>query len=282
MKRIVCLIIAALFGISLPMVAFSFGAEKHNEYMSYVLFGDEDWKDPKSKIELLEKASYLALDQFNDKAFRNKGERFLQELKDKKVRDLPADISEIDFNSNYDHRRYTHMGWNHNYENDDANWEVRKTILCSTTNKVFNFGLSELGNRFGEKCDSFSALVYYIHVLGDHLDSASKKVEVDKETMIPFATKKATEESPDLFYELKNTCFERLFLDQMDSDLYQEFIRKFEKLEKAARRLQRHGVQTEEQQEKWANNMDDLLVLLEKYIPKLLKEETFFQKEFYK
>ena len=56
--------------------------------MSYVLFGDEDWKDPKSKIELLEKASYLALDQFNDKAFRNKGERFLQELKDLRKRVL--------------------------------------------------------------------------------------------------------------------------------------------------------------------------------------------------
>jgi hypothetical protein len=280
MKRVLCIILVLSFVVALSIPALSHNADKHNEEMSLVLLGKKE-KD-NDKLELLEAASYLALDQC-----KGKGADKLLTLQEGEVKDLPKSIDAIDFPYTSYHRRYTHKGWNYDYsldvKGDIAHWEVRKGILCSTTNKVFKFGLQELGNHVGEKCDSFSALIYYVHVLGDHSDKNNLKKEVRFSELLPFADNHVNEGETDLFFELKTICLERLFKDQMDSKTYKKFIRKYDRLAEDARSLQGEtgGIRTEEQKEMWAEYKKDLLNLLKKYIPKLLKQEEFFAEVFY-
>lgn len=282
MKRIISFILALILAFSFSISVFSHDEKQHNKDLTKVLFGKTKVEDPDGDLKLLKAASYLALDQFN-----GDGEDKLDVLKKGKVKDIPESISAIDFDYNSYHRRFTHKGWNYDYsidsKGDEAHWEIRKSILCSTANKIFDFGADERGNKFGEKCDSFSALVYYIHVLGDHSDSNNAKKDVGYTIMLPFARKHADENTPDLFYELKTYSLEILFKDQEKTSTYKKFIKKYDKLAKKARNLQGEtgGIQTEEQKEQWAEYKDDLFDLLKKYIPDLLEEEDFFAEVFY-
>jgi len=69
------------------------------------------------------------------------------------------------------HGEYTHLGWDHpSYAPETSRkWLVRKEILRDFLGKHFNFGLN--GNTDfikPSKRDSFAALLYYVHILGDH------------------------------------------------------------------------------------------------------------------
>jgi len=72
------------------------------------------------------------------------------------------------------HGWYTHLGWDHIYDEDTTNrWLIRKEILRYALDKQFNFSLlDKIGISRSNKRDSFAALLYYVHILGDHEDNA--------------------------------------------------------------------------------------------------------------
>lgn len=280
MKRLIgfLLIIALLTTFLIP--SFAFERDEHDKYLEKVLFksgpvpaGGND------KVKMLECASYLMLDQCN-----GNGEIDLEYLKTHGVSNLPKSIGEIDFSGNQLHRRYTHQGWNYTYtgEKDKANWPVRKDIQRSTTNQVFDFGMTnEIAGRFCAQCDSFSALVYYVHILGDMIHDEKPKGSSEQ---LPFARHNADENTPDIFFELQ-PHMETLFNDTADSRryTYNGFMRKYDVLARKARFLEETsgGVNTQEeitQQKEYEKALMDLLVA---YVPRLLKRTDFFAKAFY-
>lgn len=129
-------------------------------------------------IEAIESAAYLCPDQFN-----GSGKEELNTLIAYGVPGIPNSIDEINFTSNWQHRRYTHMDWVPMEHPDVGNWDMRKEILLATVNKVFDFGpftdpVPLLGWKvdYTDQCNSFCALVYYVHILGDNeaLDTFDK------------------------------------------------------------------------------------------------------------
>ena len=104
-----------------------------------------------------------------------------------------AKFDEIDLNTDNGssitantHRKYTHLGWNYKYQNPDEEfWPKRKQLLIDTVYWVlFNRDtiLAEIPIRWDyksdEQCEAFCAVVYYIHILGDHIEGdTSQKLE---------------------------------------------------------------------------------------------------------
>jgi hypothetical protein len=76
------------------------------------------------------------------------------------------------------HGYHTHLGWDHVYdETSSVRWLKRREVLRDVTGKLFGF--SPLDNLFDERADrksgasetkrnSLAALLYYVHILGDH------------------------------------------------------------------------------------------------------------------
>lgn len=266
-------------------VSFAFDADEHDSYMSQVLFGDEAFADSKSTkiqnyVKMFEYASYLSIDQFN-----GNGQDKLTFLKKQKVKGLPK-LSEIDFTSNSTHRSYTHRGWNFTYvvqkgqKTDKANWSARKNILRSTANCVFDFGFfNELFGKYCDKNDAFCELIYYVHILGDHLEADKYTVE---DLIIPCARANYSESNPDIFGDL-SAAFTVLFSDQKDSLTYSSLTSEMDTLAEKARTLAgtTGGINTDEKFEEYHQYEEDLMDLLIAYVPLLLKEEDFFSEVFY-
>ena len=176
MKKIFGLFILGLvLFFSLYSASHAHNAEKHNQELRCVLFGPScklpnDNNKTKTAIQKLYKASYLAIDQFN-----GKGVTTLRELEEYGIKWLPTNIKKINYTIEIDkHRMYTHRGWSHDYIIDSGHWNVRKMILLSTVNNVFKFGhTTNNPDNYKGQCDSFAALMYYVHILGDHEESQS-------------------------------------------------------------------------------------------------------------
>ena len=212
-KRIVAALLAIVCLLLVTVTAYAHpkeGNDGHDQYMSWILFGSKTYKDTLSAasrehkaIEALENAVALCLDQYNGIY-----EEELEELQAMHIHGLPEDISEIDFSGNSFHRRYTHMGWDHSYTIDKGHWEIRKTILLQTVNKVFGFQrfagkwrfvLVDKDYGYDAQCEAFAKFIYYIHVLADIPDS-----DMDRgySSMIKLAEAHPSEDDPDIYYEL--------------------------------------------------------------------------------
>ena len=178
MKRVICLVLSLIL-ITSTSAGVAFDGDEHDKILEKVLFGQEILTKSERKIEffsslygerqslrVLEFASFLSIDLYN--ANREKGVSVLRALRDYRIWGLPKNIDKIYYEDAYLHGRYTHLGWNHVYENDLANWRVRKNILLATTEKVFNFRfLPSAIFGYEKQCDSFAALIYYVHVIAD-------------------------------------------------------------------------------------------------------------------
>lgn len=266
--------------------SFSYNAEEHDAYLEKVLFGimsSEYMKtdETKKKIQMLEYASYLSLDQM-----RGQGANELDFLKKQKVKKLPK-LEDFDLTGIYygNHRNYTHRGWDYVYsipkgeKHDKANWPIRKKILTSTVNKIFDFGFkNELFGKVSEKCNSFSALVYYVHILGDHIAKDSYKIN---DLTMPLAREHASENNLDLFWEIK-VHSQKLFSDQKNSINYSSFIQELDVLAIEARTLvgTKGGI-NESNFPEYHGYAVKLMDTLKTHIPHLLKNEDFFKTQFY-
>ena len=249
----------------------------HDKLTELILFGDDHYstgKDVKIKerIEALKYASYLCLDQFN-----HQGDTELQKLKEFGVANLPGSISDIDFKDNSEHREYTHRGWDYNYVKDEAHWGIRKRILIETVNKVFDFGFTS-GSHFGidhydKRCESFAAVVYYIHVLQDHLEKKEFKPLI-----MPIARANDSEAIIDEL--LKH--FQVLFADQASSRVYLTMVSDIITVQEQAKTLVGSvgGLNTEEKLEEYYTCCENLRDVLKDGLHILLHRCDWFEKAF--
>lgn len=225
----------------------------------------------KKAIEALECAAYLCPDQFN-----GAGREELRILMEYNVPDLPKSVEEIDFRSNYAHRRYTHLGWNPVVHPELGNWEKRKTILISAVSKVF-------GSIDTKLCDSFAALLYYIHILSD-IESIDTYAKYRREGsyVLPLARHEASETQPDILRELIVIYLPVLFSKQIDSDDYKQLISKLEDIAVKARSLASTtgGINSEEKYTLYHDYVVQVLDVMSGYIPKLLHKEPYFVRVF--
>jgi len=278
MKRIVCcvLLIAVLLSTEIP--AYAYDAAEHNLHLESVLFGPNKavtTLSPKAQnaLKALEYASYLALDQYN-----GKGNTELTYLKSTyHVPGLPRNIDAINFRGNEYHRKFTHYGWDHQYDDDRANWAIRKNILLATTEKVFDFQMFSgkilwLDVGYAQKCNSFAALLYYVHVLGDH-----EALESYKNIAMMQLAQPHPDQSPDIYSELKHHL-QVLFADQASTHKYEAFMQELDTQAETARRLAAStgGINTDAKFAEYKAQVDALLTLLQDYVWQMLKEEKFF------
>ena len=233
--------------------------------------------EEKIKIELIEKAAYLCIDQFNHNKLS-----YLDDLRQSGVRNLPGG-EEIDFVSGPEHQRYTHRGWdwieyprNIRGYNFQEKWGKRKIILLSTLDRVFGFKDNEIIKR-----DSLGAIIYYAHILGDHFGD-NKFSYMDRMPISPRPDYKGNRSGPnsnnptiytELLYHLS-----RLFREQLTSN---EYMMLFLFLEKNKNKEFPAGTTITDEEftqlQGFARQTLDILCL---HVPRLLMNESFFKRAF--
>ena len=252
--------------------AYAFDRKDHDKYMCEVLF--KNFLQPENKtsiqdeIEALECASYLAIDQFN-----GHGQADLDKLIAYGVKGLPS-LRDIDFSaSGKTHRSYTHRGWDYVYGGIAGDrWAQRKQILLDTANTIFVFD----GNE--KKKDSFCAVIYYTHILGDLMDDKSYKIQ-NGLIMDPGGRV----DKADIIDELLKH-FKVLFADQKYTHKYLFLTNAMERYNVKLSRIVRSdgGINSDEKFELRQKYVTGLMKLLTSYLPEMLKEESFFYNAFYK
>ena len=281
MKKRLCLLLAFLLAISIPFSTKAFGKEKHDDYLEQVLFGEEGYSTGDSNaieaMAILKAGCAVAVDQYNGSYSKELGD-----LKKYGVRHLPSSIDEINYTDGPEHRGKTHLGWDHKYPTTgkyvQANWPVRKKILQSTVNKVFDFGFfSGWFGVYDEKCNSFSALIYYTHILADTIADKDHKGEHTKKDLddqiIPLIVTQNSSINPDIISELQKHIG-ILFKDQDHSTLDKELDRLRYNAKNAV--LSSYG----EYNDSYYRHAEELMDILIKNIPDLLQNESFFNKVF--
>lgn len=285
--RILCFIcvIAILFQIC--PVAFAHGRKEHDKHIEKVLFGRDNYHASlpaaqRDALDALECAAYLCPDQFN-----GNGSEDLSTLKNYGVLHLPESIDEINFTANYDHRKYTHLGWIPAEHPERGNWDKRKEMLLATVNKVFDFGWQSDFSLFGfsisgyaDQCDAMAALLYYIHILGDveHLDTY-EKYRKEGSYVFPLVRTNPGENNPDIIYDLTVKYLPKLFSSQIGSDQYNGLQTKLQSVASDARHLvgSTGGINNEEKYSDYRKYTLKVLDILSAYIPTLLMNESFFK-----
>ena len=287
MKRITCLLIALILLCVASVPALAFDRGKHDEELEYVLFQDKHYADSHPTtgkiIKRVEDASYLAIDQYN-----GNGVTELNNLIADKIPGIPSSIDQIDFSSNYAHRNYTHRGWNLTYD-EKAHWPLRQTILKNTIRaKLFSKVESPIawfpwlsdqvyGDGNERQCEAFAVLVYYVHVLGDH-------IEAEKHTALAYVAPLSNShdrDNPGLIPDLMR-YLPALFGSQTDSEQYKSMMQDLQQLADTADRLYTGtGGVREAQFPEYHQCALDLLETLATYIPDLLKKEQFFHSTFF-
>ena len=297
MIRFACLIISTLFiTVSITSTpALAFGAEKHDDYLEQALFGVKmsfDNETEEKNMQALEYASFLCIDYTKDNTQSSAGQTAYTFLDDFGISALPDSLSTIEGPGGSSHRQYTHFGWQQGYQNDSedkANWEARKALLLSTTNKAFDFGWfskkfsGRLWFDYDAKCDSFSALIYYVHILGDHIYTKSINTAND---MIPLSRSNPSISKPSLIYELKRHI-PIILADQLKNSKniprnYTALMSKIDTIDVEARRiLNRDGtLSTDTDISAYNDCAQELMDVLIDYLPPLLEKEKFFTEAF--
>lgn len=290
MRKKLLIVIAAVFAVLLSTSNLqAFSAKEHNDYLERVLFGNyssyKNNSETKKIIESLENASYLAIDQNGRKTPGDQNK--LDDLKDRGVKvpkldDLLFSISGGGFE---EHRRYTHKGWNFEYKPEDkAHWKsIRKKLLMDTVNKELSFGFFSnfLWFDYDQKCKDFSALIYYVHVLGDFIADDYETKNDALNNMMHLADERDPDNS--LLSELSNHL-KSLFADEKGDYNYRELIDGLKELEHRAASVYHTpgNLNTKEKYDEYHDCAEAAMELLIERVPELLKKESFFKNTFYK
>ncbi|MBE5807202.1 MAG: hypothetical protein E7317_02555 [Clostridiales bacterium] len=287
MKRFFSLLSVVVLLVVMAIPVLAHDKTKHNEELEYVLFRDRHYADSHpitgAIVKRLEDASYLAIDQYN-----GNGTTELSNLIADKIPGIPTSIADFDFSANYAHRKYTHRGWNVTY-NENAHWPLRQTILKNTIRaKLFSKVETPLawfpwlsdqlyGNENESQCEAFAVLVYYVHILGDH-------IEASKHTALNYVAPLSNShdrDNPGIIPELIK-YLPILFKGQTESEQYNSMIQDLQQLADTADRLYNvTGGVREEQFPEYHQCALDLLETLATYVPDLLKKEPFFHSTFF-
>ncbi len=267
---LLCLILL-LMNSAMPVNAFE--RKDHDKYMEQVLFKNfkEIDNDPtvQNEIDVLESAAYLNIDQFN-----GSGQKDLDVLIKYGVKEIPSTIDEISFNaSGKTHRNYSHRGWDYFYGGIMTEiWPKRQAVLRNSVNTIFDFQGDE------EKAEAFCEMIYYIHILGDHMDDESWKVQNGLKMEVGGRIDKY-----DVIHELID-CFEVLFDDQSHTHKYSNLMNTLERYNTKFAKIVRSegGINTDEKFELHQEYVKNLMNVLTYYLPEMLKDEAFFSEVFYK
>lgn len=176
MRRLISIFILLLSVVCCtlqPMKVHAFDGDKHAQLLRKVLFGGSAVSNTDA-FDALNDACEIAIDQHN-----NDGQNTLNELIGFGVPGLPEKTEEFNVGHGALHRNYTHRGWDYDYSKletgDEAHWvDIRKRIILNTVNKVFDFGfLSGKLGYYDPQCVAFSKLIYYVHIIGDHISNTT-------------------------------------------------------------------------------------------------------------
>lgn len=290
MKRLICILMLIVISISFSSspVCAETGKEHQKDFESILFGSDKLEKKEKQISKIFAAAAYLTIDQF-----KTYGQNYLDTLEKNGVRNLPT-LEEISIEGGGKHRLYAHNGWDSEYHhlkyrnryNDPAwekKWKSRKGIIESAVNKVFNFnwwsGIPLVGDKIpdsSEECDSFCALIYYIHLLGDHKVTHT----LDEYALLMPLGGRYFEDT--VVSELQYHC-EVLFAEQVDTDSFKNLESSLEDID--VKCLKMGTINKENKEKKLEENQElakELFSALEKYVPTLLKNEEFFYNAVYK
>ena len=274
-KKFSAVLLALVLLFSDISIVRAYERDEHDKLTKEILFKNflviDNEADLLDKFNAIGCASYLTIDQFN-----NKGQGNLDELKSFGVKGLPK-FDEINYSAFGDnHRRATHRGWTAEIGVYDGEvlerWLLRKEILISTVEKIFDFKGDEA------KKDSFCALIYYIHILGDRIDDT--KYYPNAEIM---ELGGRTDEQ-DIACELLK-YIEILFEDQKHTHKYQHVVSELEISDSGIKELlqsQPSGLMSEETFEKYQKYADEIREVLTCNLPEMLIDEDFFSEVFYR
>ena len=297
MKRLVLitgLMIVLLLVLHVP-VTYAKERTGHDSDMEQVFFGDVKAGSGQKKVaKTLEAAAYLTIDQFggngqNSLDILNKN---ICEVDYPEIKDIDISSSELSH-----HREYTHQGWRSKYrhieghgEDEDKaertgedgdkwpeKWKLRKKILEDTVDAIFGFSwwnrIPFLGNVLpdhGQQADSLCALIYYTHLLGDHIET--KKMD-QYGYLMPVGGKI---NQHDIIDELIYYCDTLLVNSAEDNErvygLFEDELRKID-----TKYFQLGGM-TEEKLEKNREYAKEVLEVLGEYVPGFLENEDFYDK----
>ena len=285
LKRFISFLIVCSLICSFTMPVMAHERTEHDAEMEYVLFGDREYRKThpkhKEKIIAVEDAVYLCVDQFN-----GSGQKYLDNLNEKKILGIPKSIDEFDFKaSGKNHRMYTHQGWNLSPDKK-VHWDIRQKILRNTVDKELFSDVKSLlsfmpwdsnGRKYKEQCESFCELLYYVHIIGDHIDTKRYDAFYGLDPL----TRLNDRDNPGIIPDLIS-CFDKLFESQKNTYTYNELKQELESLMDKSDKLTRStgGVNTDEKFAEYHQCAKDLLKVLSIYVPKLLQKEEFFLKSF--
>ena len=279
MKRIIICFALAVILICSATCAVAKRGEEHEKDLEKALLGttintdinqkSSDQSDMNIMFGYLEDAIYLCIDQAG-----NDGQQWLDELNNNlQVSGLPKTVSEFSVPKSSDHQAYTHMGWDFKLYEEKSHWGIRQNILLATVSKVFNFPVDESkqGNeRYDPQCVAMAKLIYYIHILGDHVaDSFVTRLNVIQLSKLG--------DDYGLLQELRK-CLKDLLIESRNSMKYAQLRVSLDAIRVKARILGEDDNETK--QEKVKVYAQQALDTLFRYLPKLLKEEPFFSKVF--
>ena len=258
-----------------------FGKEvlTRSERKSTVLLGNP----AKDALISLEHAAAIVLDQY-----KGDDQGLLDQLSEYGVQNLPPDAMTtmdpdprgINFQSSPNlHRSFTHRGWTFQYPkvSSKANWPVRREILLETAKAAFDSEYLDATRR-----EAFCALLYYVHVLGDHMsDSKAKGNTLIISLVEPGASRRTPPQNEDIFLEL-GYYLPILFSDKTDDRTYTRMMGKLDTLRKKAVKTARETniFTSEGSMEIYYDYVDELFDILSTYIPRLLEREPFFSRVF--
>lgn len=271
-KRIfACLLILAIIFNSTSTV-YAYERAGHDELMLDVMFKNfkeiDNDKTVQKEISALESACYLTIDQFNES-----GQKDLDFLNTYGVKGLPKSINDIKISAGPNtHRNHTHRGWDYGYVGEAAvKWPKRQELLKKTVDTVFDFG----GNN--AQRDAFCELLYYVHILGDHIDDTSYKINNGLKIGVGGRT-----DQYDITHKLLD-CIEIVFSEQKHTHKYRSLTSAIERYNSRFSKIVRSegGIDTEEKFQQYNEYTKDFFKMLTMYIPEMLKDEPFFAEVFY-
>lgn len=294
----------------------------HDYFLEYVLFGkkftkseDASYWDPSEKmssLNIIEYASYLCIDQFNngDITKHEQDQKKLDRLR-KYVSGLPGKIDEInpadDDKPNTltgtTHRSFTHRGWEFPYHlpgngGDIAKGRIRERILLRAVDHVFNFytsgdgffesGIAKLSRKElnDYRCASYAKLIYYIHLLGDCYEDKDYKQANGNNNGQKLPLGRAhpgkTIETTDLISEIIKVCEELFYTSETNQDRYSLLKIQLQKEKTMITELySRIGeIDSDEDYFLYHERVCSLMTVLINYIPKLLRNEADFAEAF--
>ena len=275
----------------------------HDRDLKYALFGSPNKAltgEEETIFKAISNAAALTIDQFSQNEQLHQKEstynKLQGELQELGLPALPNSFDNLDLNINVapdgknitanSHRKYTHLGWNYkDYPNEEF-WETRKQVLLHTVNwTLFNDkaffswipGAADALYPPSEQCEAFCATVYYIHILGDHIEGDKPEKLTDLEPLIQYTSLS----TPGIIAELKEQL-SVVFVSQEDSWTYAALM---DKLTGLAIRAERNcatwgAVDTKEICTLNQDYANELLDILSVYLPTLLKREPFFSTHF--